>query len=183
MIVTFEEFLNESTSKSEKYFGVSLDYLKDILDYWVLDIDVDQYSRDDQPIIDKYIDDLYNKIIDKTSGGVVDLYRLVWVKKVSDINKDKLGKHWAEDLNVFYENKVWDLWDMTHEEKSEKTGLDMERDMWIIHIQTPPSNIHLKKTLIAQCEFPIEREFYLKSQDNIKIVDIFNVDWDNWEYR
>ena len=175
-IKTFHQFINES--KSEEFFGVSLDRLTYILDFDMVDIEEDEDEE-------KYVKRLYKELVKKSKKKYLNLYRLVWVKKIEDIDKNDLGKYWTDDISVFDDYKVEDHWNMAHNESNEdweESGLEYENDMWIIKVKTPTTNVDWKQTIITQCEYPTEKEINLKSQDNIKILDIFNVDWENdWE--
>jgi hypothetical protein len=160
MIVTFEEFINES--KSEKYFGLNKDELLSLID----DADVWLEDYDDDPT--EYLNGIYKTISKKLKKQTIDLYRVVWVKDKKDINTDKLGHHWVSDLADIHE----DMLDALFYSLEDDSLYDFEDDLHYIHIQTPTENIDPKKSLYAQCEHPFEQEYYLSNQKGIKVLEI-----------
>jgi hypothetical protein len=160
MILNFNEFLNES--KSEKYFG--LDKSKLIIDLENSEIDLDDYDSDE------FVDKLYKDILKTTKKKKIKLYRIIWVKDEKLINKDKLGKHWVSSLDSFHEEMI----DYLYNNSTKNSKLDFEDDCYLITIETPSSNINLEETLVAQCNHPFEEEYYLESQEDIKILKIEN---------
>jgi hypothetical protein len=169
-LLSFNEFLNESKSEEYEYlFGLDMDTLIYHLDYASLGL-----NHLDSKNGKKYINKIYSKLLDMIDDGSdVELYRIIWVKDEKDINKDKLGHHWAYDMEVFdNEWNIENLWNMNHEDGDEDTDLDYIDDLWLITIKTPISNINFKNTLWTNCRDPYEKEITLTKWDDIKIIDI-----------
>ena len=62
--------------------------------------------------------------------------------------------------------------DYLYNNSTKDEGYDFYDDCYLITIETPNTNINLEETLIAQCNHPFEEEYYLESQEDIKILKI-----------
>jgi hypothetical protein len=160
-LLSFNEFLNES--KTEEYFGLKKSELID-------DIENSEMDLSDYDSTEEILDRLYKDILKTTKKKKIKLYRIIWAKGEKSINKDKLGKHWVSSLDSFHEDMI----DYLYNNSTKNSEFDLEDDSYLITIETPTTNIDLEETLIAQCNHPFEEEYFLKSQDGIKVLEIEN---------
>jgi hypothetical protein len=164
-IISVEKFKIKSMneSKSEEYFGLDKSKLIDDIE----NSEMDLYEYDST---EEVLDKLYKDILKTTKKKKIKLYRIIWVKDEKLINKDKLGKHWVSSLDSFHEEMI----DYLYNNSTKNSKLDFEDDCYLITIETPNTNINLEETLVAQCNHPFEEEYYLESQEDIKILKIEN---------
>ena len=98
----------------------------------------------------------------------ITLYRLLNVESRDSINKNELGvsyvsdKMWFEDYD-FLESFLY------------RYGEEMKR-WFIVTIETPSNNIDMSGTLGNRAEYPSEYEFKILDDNNVKILDIEEVD-------
>lgn len=97
------------------------------------------------------------------------LYRLLNVKSQKDIKKDKLGKHYVGDKEMFDDEDFLDS-------ASILNGNDKIENWYIVTIETNKDNLDIDSMLGNRAEYPTEFEFTIKDDKNIKIIGIEQID-------
>ena len=122
------------------------------------------YTTESEFNLNDLIDDLNKLKLYKN----IFLYRVVWVKNIEDIDVKKLGLHYVTNPDVYDMDWVENLYPFHFKEDEP----DIEDDLWIITISVPTEDIDYKATLVNNIKYPYEEEIQLKTDKNIKVVDI-----------
>jgi hypothetical protein len=104
----------------------------------------------------------------KNIPETVTLYRLLNVDNEESINKDKLGLHYVGDKDMFDDYDFVESFMHRYGEKTKK--------WFVVKIETEKENIDLGQTLGNRAEYPNEFEISLKDDNNLKIIEIEEID-------
>lgn len=91
----------------------------------------------------------------------VILYRILDVSSKEDIDIEQLGNHFTLDYNIFYDDVT--LFDI---------GIKKNKKLFVVKITSPIENIDMENTIEANINYPFEKEVFLKTLDNIDILNI-----------
>ena len=97
------------------------------------------------------------------------LYRLLNVGSQDDINKNNLGNHFVGDKKMFYDEHFLDS-------ASILNGNDEIKKFFLVTIETTSHNLDIDQILGNRAEYPLEYEFTLKDDTNLKIVNVEELD-------
>lgn len=114
--------------------------------------------------LDDLIDDLNRLKLDKN----INLYRIIWTKNKEDIDVKNLGLHYVANINAYGDEWIENLYPFHFREDEP----DIEDDLWLIKISVPTEDVDYKGTLVKNIKFPYEQEILLKTDKNIKVIDI-----------
>lgn len=98
------------------------------------------------------------------------IYRLVRLKNVSDLRKDKLGHSWFATPNQFETQGFFDMLDHLTPFKNE------EGAVYIIKGKTSVDNIDMKNTLWHRSTQWIENEIVILDDSKVKILSVDMID-------
>ena len=102
------------------------------------------------------------------------LYRLLNVDSIEDINKNKLGVHFVGDKDMFDDE------DFLYS-ASILSGNDEIKNWYLVSIETNEDNLDIDATLGNRAEYPYEYEFTIKNDNNLKIIDIQEINNDRYK--
>ena len=102
---------------------------------------------------------LYLQKILKTNNSL-KLYRVLSVESVNDINTNELGNHYTLSLDNLDDVTLFDI------------GINKNNKLYSVEIISPIDNIDFKETIEANVNYPFEQEIFLKSNYNVKIINI-----------
>jgi hypothetical protein len=100
--------------------------------------------------------------------NTVTLYRILSVNNVDEINKRNLGKSYVGTKKLF------------NEEFFDSIGIQRNKRMFIVTVETDSKNIDLYETINSKMEYPEEYEYSLKNWENLKIINIEEFYHDNF---
>ena len=97
------------------------------------------------------------------------LYRLLNVDSEDIINKNNLGNHFVGDKKLFYDEEFLISASILH-------GNDPIKKFFLVTIETTRDNLDIDQMLGNRAEYPLEYEFTLKDDSNLKILNIEELD-------
>jgi hypothetical protein len=146
------------------------------LDYDDFSGDIDDLTSEEREVLEQLLNETESEFdldyliedlkILKTYKNI-NLYRIIWVKNKEDIDVKNLGLHYVSNLDS-YGDWIEDLYPFYNREDEP----DIEDDLWLITISVPTQDIDYKATLVKNIKFPYEDEIKLKTDNNIKLIDI-----------
>ena len=95
------------------------------------------------------------------------LYRILSVNNIDEINQRNLGKSYVGTKKLF------------NEEFFESIGIQRNKQMFVVTIETDLKNIDLYETINSKMEYPEEYEYSLKNWENLKIINIEEFYYEN----
>jgi hypothetical protein len=167
-IKLFEEY-DEEDEEDENFE----DYDETALDY------ANRYYRDETghlPYGDYYeiLDRLNNFCTTDFPYGIknipdpVTLYRLLNVDSIDDIDKDKLGKYYVGDKEMFEDEAFLDSFFYRY-------GEDVKK-WFIVTIETSRENLDIQDMLGNRAEYPEEYQVTIRNDRGLKIIDIEEIE-------
>ena len=118
---------------------------------------------------EEYLNELILTVTDLTKTPLIKLYRVVFIKNITDINKDKLGIHWVKDPNDFHEEMIDELLKLVRKKNNKITINDLKT----IEATFSGNDINLKETLINNVIHPFEEEITIKENSTPKKIKLF----------
>jgi prenyltransferase beta subunit len=94
------------------------------------------------------------------TNNILKLYRVLSVENINDINTNKLGNHYTLSLSNLDDVTLFDI------------GINKNNKLYSVEIISPIDNIDFQETIEANVNYPFEQEVFLKSNDNVKIINI-----------
>lgn len=100
----------------------------------------------------------------KNIPKIINLYRLLNVENIDEINKDELGLSYVGDKKMFDDIDFIESFLLRYGEEMKK--------WFIVTIETTSDNIDISGTLGNRAEYPDEYEIKLEDDKNLKILNI-----------
>lgn len=128
-----------------------------------------EYAKDHHEGLNSYedameeLDIFFNSEFDILNKESVKLYRVLQVGSIEDINREDLGEHY---LHPYYIDRIYEKgW-------YDSIGIEINdfEELFLVEIETIPSNIEWEYTINNRLNFPREFEVTLKNTPIIKSV-------------
>jgi len=97
------------------------------------------------------------------------LYRLLNVENEKDINRGNLGNHFVGNKRMFYDEEFLESASILH-------GNDPIKKFYLVTVETTADNLDIDQILGNRAEYPLEYEFTLIDDTNLKIINIEELD-------
>jgi hypothetical protein len=98
----------------------------------------------------------------------IELYRLIFAKKSSDIDTENIGHHFVMDINDIRDDMI----DYLYRNAKKKNKKLKFEDIFLIKCSTNPDNIDFSETILTFSLHPNEDEITIKDPKKLKILEI-----------